>query len=147
MCTGYALAGGKAGSMMLTTYFHLVQRLIMREARTFRVITPPQEGFRLDVRLVSLSYNKSLNRAAAALLPGKYLNGGFHTGERVAGDLTAGNKEYMARNEDFHTVDGLVSRRQNYRRPLLSLEVRDAYGIQQNLAVLRELSEGRQSPW
>jgi hypothetical protein len=29
----------------------------------------------------------------------------------------------------------------------LSLEVRDAYGIQQNLAVLRELSEGRQSPW
>jgi len=74
MCCGSAVAGGKAGSMMVTTDFHLLQRLILREARTFPVITPPQEGFRLDVRLVSLIYSKSFNRAAAVLLPGKYLN-------------------------------------------------------------------------
>jgi hypothetical protein len=70
MCTVGAVAASKAGSMILTTDFLLVQRLIMRETRTFPVITPPQEGFRLDVRLVYLSY-KSLNRAAAAFLPGK----------------------------------------------------------------------------
>jgi hypothetical protein len=73
MYTGSAVAEGKAGNMMLTTDIHLVQRLIMRKAGTFPVITPPQEGFRLDVRLVSLIYNKSFNRAAEALLPGKYL--------------------------------------------------------------------------
>jgi hypothetical protein len=40
---------------MLTTDFYLVQRLVMRAARTFPVITSPQEGFRLDVRLVSVT--------------------------------------------------------------------------------------------
>jgi len=40
---------------MLTTDFHQVQRLIMREARTFLVITPPQEEFRLDVRPVAIT--------------------------------------------------------------------------------------------
>jgi hypothetical protein len=94
MCIGGAVAGGKAGSMMLTTDFHLVQKLIMRETRTFPVITQPQEGFRLDIWLVSLS-DKSLNRAAAALLPEKCLNGRFYTGDRIAGDLSSSNRQYM----------------------------------------------------
>jgi len=44
MCTVGTVAGDKAGSMILTTDFHLVQRLIMREAKTFPVITHHKRG-------------------------------------------------------------------------------------------------------
>ena len=42
----------------------------------------------------------------------------FHTGDRVAGEWSASDREYMASSEDFHTVDHLrkVSRRQNHCR-------------------------------
>jgi len=146
MRTGGAFAGRKAGSMMLTTDFYLVQRLIMRAARTFPVITTPQVGFRLDFRLVSVITrlcNVQLQRSNR----GSTINGRCHAGSRIAGDLSASNRKYMTRNEGFHTVDGLVSRRQNCWCTSLSLEVRDASGTQQNLAAVRELSEWRQSPW